>query len=251
MFPLMSGALALVSWRHPFLVYLSAFLILPGIFRTLYEPDRSKSSEIETEHETAMIGIPVIVLIYALGVSVMIAFYMLPVQLPFHLRELVGASPGVTGVVLASVSVAGGIASLLFRRVKRWFSYPGLIALTFSMIGIGNLLIAWSEGYVLVVVGIGLVGLGLGWTNPNLSLWLINGTPERIRGRLVGGMAMGFFLGQFISPIIARPFIETGGYANAYRVTGGVMLALGIAFLLSRLLRPRGKTPHINEDASA
>jgi len=235
--PLLSGVLALITWRHPFLVYLSAFLILPGIVRTIYEPNRDGSTLPATEHETEMIGVPIIVMIYALGVTLMVGFYLLPVQLPFYLRELVGASPGEAGVVLASVSVAGGFASLLFRRVKRLFSYPGFIALTFSMMGGGYLLIARSEGYLLIVVGILLVGLGMGWTNPNLSLWLINGTPERIRGRLVGGMAMGFFLGQFISPIVARPFIAAGGYDYGYRLAGLAMLGIGGAFLLSRLSR--------------
>lgn len=239
--PLASGMLAGVGWSYPFLVYLAALLVLPGILGTVYEPTRHPDEPgaaglpAAPSHSVWLIG-----LIYALAIMTFVAFYMLPVQLPFYLEEVTGGGAKQAGLALAVVSGCAGTASLRFRWIKRGFSSPGLIALTFTLIAAGFLILARAEGYALLGVGIVLSGIGLGWTTPNLSLWLISGAPERIRGRVVGGLGTSVFLGQFLSPIAARPFVRSGGYGHAYAVIGAIMLGIGAVFFVSRLVRKFG-----------
>lgn len=250
-FPLASGVLAGFGWSYPFLVYLAALAVLPGIFASVYEPARqhheaaSGDGAATPAHSLWLVG-----LIYALAIITFVAFYMLPVQLPFYLEELTGGGAKQAGLALAGVSACAGTASLRFRWVKRGFSSPGLIALTFTLIAAGFLLMARAEGYGLLTAGIVLSGIGLGWTTPNLSVWLLNGIPERVRGRFIGGFSTSVFLGQFLSPIAARPFVDVGGYAYAYAAVGWILAGLGGAFALQRLWRRAGKKPTIRASGS-
>ena len=91
----LGGVLADLDWRLPFLIYLFAFVLLPLVLYSLDEPE-----QVESDNETAGLAqLPwgLLSIIYSAGLVLMIIFYTIPVQLPFHLRDSFGASGTLTG----------------------------------------------------------------------------------------------------------------------------------------------------------
>jgi MFS family permease len=97
LFLTLGGILAQQSWHYPFRIYLFAWLIVPLIVLFIFEPHLAepvskRSSHLYivggTEMATQSIPIGVVVVVYGLSMLIQIAFYLIPVQLPFFLKNL-------------------------------------------------------------------------------------------------------------------------------------------------------------------
>ena len=68
---------------------------------------------------------------------------------------------------------------------------------------------------------------GLGLTVPNLSTWLSSFTPPAMRGRVMGGLTAAVFIGQFVSPLVAQPFVNAYGTAGPFLAASVLLAVLG------------------------
>ena len=114
----LGGLLAEVHWRGPFAVYLAAALLVPLAMVTIVEPERGGQAG---AGHGPVVGlsralVAYIAGLYALVITVMIAFYLVPVQLPFHLHEMGIESPGLIGLAIALSSLAGASGSFASPR---------------------------------------------------------------------------------------------------------------------------------------
>ena len=165
----------------------------------------------------------------------MLAFYLIPTQVAFHLRELGVESNTPVGVAVALMTLASAAGSLVYRRLRRRLSSRGIFALNFALMGLGYLLLGLADGYYGALTGLIIAGGGMGLFLPNLNVRLAGLVPEKLRGRAFGGSTTALYLGQFLSPILATPLVNRLNYAGLYLVTGGLM-AIGalVGLLLSR-----------------
>ncbi|MFC6993927.1 MFS transporter [Haladaptatus sp. GCM10025707] len=230
----LAGVLAEISWRVPFLVYATAMLLLPLMAFALPEPDRPKPTAHRPtsihELRRTLVRFPLgsLALIFSLALVSQIIFYMIPVQIPFYLESQTGASATLVGVALTASTFTGGVVSLLYGRIRTVVSVIAIIALTFSFMSIGFIVIGVSQTLLGVVVGLVLVGAGIGVILPNLNTWIAAITPETVRGRALSGLTSAIFFGQFLSPIVIRPVSETIGLSMTF-LSVGVILAGGAA----------------------
>jgi MFS family permease len=178
------------------------------------------------------------VVVYGLTTLSQIAFYLIPVQMPFFLKNLVGAVPSQTGMAIALCTLFAAIASVNYGRIKQHIEFVTFLPLVFGLMGIGYLLIGQSSSWAQVLTGLALCGMGVGFLMPNMSIWLMTTVPEAIRGRALGGLSTAIFLGQFLSPIITQPFAKFLGLGKVYAIVGGVlvMMALSSAIFKTQLL---------------
>jgi len=226
------GVLADIGWRMPFAVFLSSLALLPGVAisirdvrRTEYRPAPRSPSPLPRGR---------IAVIYSTALVGMAVFFLLPVQAPFHLRALFGMSGAEIALVLAGTTALSTTGSLAFARVHPYLGHAGLSAFMFALFGAGYLLLYASGAFLLVLLGLCLVGFAVGFLMPNLNVWLLSGTPEALRGRLVGGITTCAFLGQFVSPLMVRPLIENLDMAGAFGVVGAISLLVAAAFVIRR-----------------
>jgi MFS family permease len=240
LFLTLGGALAQQNWHYPFGIYLFAWLIVPLIFLFILEPDRTPSqpainSESETTKPSAPIGVMAIV--YGLTTISQIAFYLIPVQLPFFLDSLVKASPSQSGMAIALCTLFSAIASVSYGKLKQKMEFVTFLPIIFGLMGIGYLLIGQSSIWAQVLVGLAISGMGLGILMPNMSVWLSSAVPDAMRGRALGGLSTSMFLGQFLSPIVTQPITKSLGLGGVYAFIGGllVFLALGFAIFKSQV----------------
>jgi MFS family permease len=236
----LGGALAQQNWHYPFGIYLFAWLIVPLIALFILEPDRSSSnlplgSETDLASQSTPVGVMVIV--YGLTTLSQIAFYLIPVQLPFFLDGLVQALPTQSGMAIALCTLFSAIASVAYGKLKQRMEFVTFLPAIFGLMGIGYLLIGQSSNWLQVLAGLVISGMGLGILMPNMSVWLSSAVPEAMRGRALGGLSTSMFLGQFLSPIVTQPLTKSMGLGGTYAMTGGalVIVALGFAVFKSQV----------------
>ncbi len=228
-FLLAGGYLADVGWQYPFLIYLFAFVILPGVLFAIDEPDLQPSSNQQSvSAEKIALSLKNIALIYAIAFAGMVVFFLVPVQLPFYLTAA-GVSNSQVGLALALMALVAAIVSLQYQKIKARFSFERISSLVFLTMGLGYVTLAISANFSIVLLGLLIAGVGLGLLMPNMNVWLVSIIPAKVRGRAIGGLATFIFLGQFFSPIIAQPIVQQIGLAGVYGLAGGLALLLAVA----------------------
>ena len=184
----LAGVLADIGWRVPFLVYTVALVLLPAMAFALPEPDRREptgdrpTSTDDLRRTLTRFPLKTLALIGALGLVGQIIFYMIPVQMPFYLEAQTGVSGTLIGTALAVSTGAGGVASLLYGRIRRSVSVIGIVALTFTFMSIGYIVIGVSGTLPRIVAGLAIAGAGSGFLLTNLNAWTAAITPETVRG---------------------------------------------------------------------
>jgi MFS family permease len=231
----LGGFVADLNWRFPFLIYLMALILLPCAIIFLPEPQRS-SPQTATTGPSIPSKFPLMAVAITYGIALIsqIVFYLIPVQLPFYLKQIANANASQSGLAIALATLFSAISSLNYRRVKAKLDFTTIYGIAFINIALGYGLIGWAVNYPVVGLGLILTGLGLGLLMPNMNFCLTSITSDNLRGRVLSGITTSFFLGQFLSPLISQPLSKSIGLGNTYGaaallmvgLTGGVMLLL-------------------------
>jgi len=229
-FIIAGGWLADFSWRGPFLVYATAFLLLPISMWVLHEPDHIADQGTEQAIMDKPFRPSIVLIIYTTAFLIMGLFYMIPVQLPFYLRQDPSVSNLMVGVAIASYTVMAGMLSLGYRWVRARWSFPWIYAIGFTFMGLGYGVVALSDSYAQVMGGMLLSGVGGGFLFPNTGLWVAAVAPARLRGRLMGGLTTAYFLGQFSSPFLLQPLTSDGSLGLAFGLAAVFMGGLACIF---------------------
>ena len=224
------GFIADLNWRSPFAIYLSAWVILIAIALTIYEPKRQGHDRTASVNKPSM-PMGVLAMIYGVALFYMVAFYLIPVQLPFYLQSFENSSASASGLAIAASTLASAIASLRYGFVKERLGFVSIVVTAFGIAAIGYVVIGIAGSYNAVLVGLIIAGLGFGLLMPNLNVWLSSIIPDSLRGRALGGLTTFFFLGQFLSPLISQPVTNIVGLGRTYVFTGIALLLVAIAFL--------------------
>lgn len=228
LFLTLGGFLADLNWRSPFLIYLMALVLVPLVFMFLPEPKLQTSSSQNPGNttETQKLPVKLILITYAIAIVTQIVFYLIPVQLPFHLKELLQANASQSGLAIALATLFSAVASINYRRIKSRLSFNAIYGVSFVNLALGYTIISLAKNYSVVLIGLGIAGVGLGLLMPNMNLCLTTVTPDALRGRILSGITTSFFLGQFVSPFISQPLSKTYGFANTYGIAAMVMALL-------------------------
>lgn len=227
MFLSLGGFLADVNWRMPFLIYLLALLIFPLVVFVLSEPDRTLEIQGLGEDVTAVFPWRIAGVTYAAAFLSQIVFYLIPVQLPFYLKQLVNANASQSGLAIAFATLFSAASAIAYKQIKARLSFVGIYAIAFLAMAVGYFVIGFSLTYSMVLVGLAVAGAGLGLLMPNMNVCLTSAVPSSLRGRVLGGLTTAFFLGQFVSPILSQPISGAVGLDVTYRFAGGLMVGMG------------------------
>lgn len=193
---LLSGVLAVYSWRYSFGVYgaslavlLLALLFLPESgTRTVRREDRSR--------------LPNAVYGWALSAFLlMLGFYAIPVNLAIFLEQNALGDASAAGVTIAIVTACGFVAGLSFATVQAVLG-PLLPSLLFALSGLGYFLLSQAGSLPGVWLAAVAVGLGLGWTMPLLFTGATRAGGSGMGVQTMAVVTSMIFLGQFLSPLV-------------------------------------------------
>jgi MFS family permease len=236
----LGGILADAGWHVPFWVYLASLLILPTAITVLFEPKRQRASDIPAGD--GVFPKTLLFTIYILAFLHMIVFYLGPTQMPFLLVEVGKLKPSQTGYAMGLFTLAGAVVALNYARLKTHFTFSQLAAFGLALLGAGWIMSGLATGLLQMLAGFVISGLGGGMLIPNWTTWVSSFAPAHLRGRLLGGLTTGIFLGQFFSPLLAQPFIAAFGLGEVIAGFGVFAVLLGLGML--------GQAQLITRDAS-
>jgi len=228
------GLLADFSWRLPFLVYAFSIIVLILTFFYIYEPE-ILSDKVVRQKQPANKQIKKIGLVYVTSFIGMIFFYMIPTQIPFLLLNMADISNSSVGYSISLAILAGAILSINYGKIRLKFNFFQIYSITFSLMGLGFLIISFSNSYIGILSGLIIAGFGTGLLMPNSNLWLVSLAPQNKRGRMVGFLNLFVYSGQFLSPILVFPLIKWQSVYFAFGTAGIIMLLLAIYFLLKNI----------------
>ena len=171
--------------------------------------------------------------IYLTAFAGLLAFYMIPVQIPFYLNEYFGSDGTTVGLTIALVTLTSSMSSLFYGRVRKKLTIPRIYMVLLLIYGSGFFGMGMAHTLSVLQLFAALSGLGLGMFMVNTNAWLMSRVPPARRGRAAGMLTMGMFLGMFCSPIAVHPIVVTVGAGHSFSVVGGLMLLTSAAIAVS------------------
>jgi MFS family permease len=229
LFLVLGGILADVSWRYPFLIYLSSLLVLPLTIIFLREPAVVQKRNEAIQHLKAP---PIIWLLFFNIMVMWIIFFFIPVQIPFYLKLIGVEKNSLIGAAIAISTLFSAMSSFSYSKIKARLSFLAIFSIGYLLMAAGFICIAFSTTYVLVIVAMMLCGLGMGMMIPNTNMWVMKIAPPEIRGKEIGKLTTFWFLGQFLSPVIIAPVLKNLSLSSTFMMASGFLFLLSLGFLL-------------------
>ncbi|RDI44411.1 MFS transporter [Nocardia mexicana] len=233
-FLLGGGALADLDWRMVFLVYLLGSLLIVPTLAYLQNAVPAKhpvgQGGTTTPSVRARVAAPLVAML--LG---QIAFYAVPVQVPFLVEDEFGAGALASGTVIAAMVFTMGMVALQFARLRPLADEHTLMALSYLAIALGLLVMSVAGTLYVLTLGLFVMAAGVGLIMPNAGNWVVTVAPEHLRGRYSGRLTTAMFLGQFVSPIVTQPVADALGIQPTFAVLAAAALPVAaVYFVLGR-----------------
>ena len=234
----LGGILADISWRVPFLLYFFSIVVLPFAYLFLKEP--SNTSEVKSDNK--LVKSPAIIWFVFINVMLMwVLFFIIPVQIPFHLKSIGIEKNALIGIAIASSTFFSAIGAISYSKIKDKLGFKQIFGIGYFLMAIAFVCISYGNSYAMVMIAMLLAGLGMGVMIPNANIWVMQLAPPEIRGREIGRLTTFWFIGQFLSPLILLPFLDTMSHSQLFFVLAAILLGLSILLFSLHLITPKPK----------
>jgi MFS family permease len=225
----LGGFLSDLSWRYPFLIYLSSLLVLPLTIMFLHEPAVATKT-MGAKHNVR--SPPIIWVLFINTMLMWIIFFLIPAQVPFHLKAMGVEKNSMLGAAIATSTAFSAVSSFSYSRIKGRLAFLPVFSIGFLLMAAGFLCLSASATYGWVIVAMILCGLGMGIMIPNTNIWIMKIAPPEVRGRVIGKLTTFWFFGQFISPIIAFPVLKMLSLPSTFMLAAGFLFLMSVGFLI-------------------
>ena len=240
-FLVLAGWLAALSPLGPFVIYGIALVYLPVMLFGLTRAGRMAGGAQPAATEGEGGWVATLALVVFLAGMCFVCFYLLPTQAPYFLATLGHPEPQAAGLLMGSMTLAGGTVSLFFGPVRLRLGRAGTPALGFLCFAAGFLLFSAAAGFGMTLAGAACIGAGGGLLMPTFLGLAVEVAPAHRRGLAAGAITTSVFAGQFASPLLSTPLIASHGYPATFALTGGLLILLALIALTG--LRPRRDRP--------
>lgn len=261
------GALAGLGWRSVFLVYLLAAVLAVPAWRFLpsHRPDAGPGTDESTAGKAAgktaedtdegagrsgsgrragrhRLPGAVVAALAAMTLG-QVAFYSVPVQIPFLVEDHFHDSSVMSGAVIATQTLTTGVVALRFAFFRRLAGEYSLVAAAFTAIAAGYVVLFAAPHVAVLFAGMVVMGFGLGVLMPTLNNWVISQAPEHVRGRYSGYLTTALFLGQFLAPVLVQPVAQGLGIQPAFAVIAVGCAGIALAYAAGSVRGRHGGPP--------
>ena len=236
----LGGFLADISWRVPFLLYAFSLFILPAALLYLKEPVLV-GNDVNAGGSSAVRSPSIIWLVFINVLIMWLLFFIIPVQIPFYLKEIGIEKNSLVGIAIGVSTLFSAISSISFARIKDRLNFQQIFALGYFLMALAYAAIAYGNSYGMVLLGMILAGLGMGLMIPNANVWVMQLAPTEIRGREIGKLTTFWFTGQFLSPLLLLPFLKYVTQSELFYILGSILLLLSLSFLILHLMSKRSR----------
>jgi MFS family permease len=240
------GALGELGWRWPFLAYAGGLTVTIAALSGLQEPVRRASAAENVREKPAadarnpLKWFPLWFMPLALVMGAVT--YLPAIYLPFVAKDIGITSPAILSAVMLADSLLGAGMALLFGWSQRRMSSVGAFMFSFSCSGIGMLVVSQARGGPMLVVGMLIFGLGLGWFVPNLMISISRRVTQDQQGRAVGIIKAAHYLASPLGVLAVEPIARAFGPRAAMLASAVASLSVVLCFLVISAGRLRAPT---------
>lgn len=228
-FPL-TGALASVHWRLPFMIHLCALLVLPLAF-AIPRQRRAAARAVEPRKPSAvprrLSASPALV---AMAAFVGLIMVIGPIFAPFYLQSIGITDPFLVALPLSTMSVASLIVTSNYGRLHARFGTTAIFAVILLLVGGGLLIAGFSTTLPLFACGMFGVSCGVAMFTPNVGA-AISATADD-PGRGIGLAMSAMFVVQAAFPFIGEGIRMVAGPRGVFLGFGMTALLLGLSFAI-------------------
>lgn len=236
------GILSGISWRYPFAVYGIGALLALVAWKSLSEPDpvAAHGDGHGALQPTPWLSLFVVYMTALIGIS---AFFLIPVNIAFLLKERLAWEGAKVGLLMASSTGISAIVAWKYLRIKELLGRKRVFVLTFFSMALAMFILSQADTLGWFLVGMVFNGIGIGCMFPNTSGVVLELAPPHMRGRAIGLLSSFFFLGQFLSPVFTGVLVgPMGGVGGVFQVSSLVLLSLGLFYLAAVVKRSVAKS---------
>ncbi|HEY9822772.1 MAG TPA: MFS transporter [Candidatus Sericytochromatia bacterium] len=247
-FPLIGGWVGSLHWQYAFYLYGLGLPLALLAALLLKEKSPAKSREKATAKDSAVklttvLGHPYTVRILLALTLASVAMYAVVIYAPLYLKETIGASTVLNGIVLATRAIgAAAISAVGIRWLEKTLGTAKAIALGCGLMAVTLTTIPLLHQLTWILLAAVLFGVGFGIVLPTLYGTLANLAPtEQKSSVLAMGTGVGF-LGQFLSPILLAPVLGYGGLEGVFYAAALISLLTGLLLVELRTIGTMGKS---------
>lgn len=143
------------------------------------------------------------------------------------------------GVVISSLIFAAAVGALVGGKVSDAIGRRTTIIVLAVMFFVGVLVVVFSPGFTMLVVGRIILGLAVGGASTVVPVYLAELAPFEIRGSITGRNELAIVVGQFTAFVVNYVLFATLGHvAGVWRIMFGVCALPAIALFVGMLRMP-------------
>ena len=243
-YPLIGGALALVSWRYPFLLPLIALPVALLVVVALKNPEPEHSDTLGRylrQMATTFLKTEIVVMLFAGFIVFVLLYGGLIAYLPFFLERDFGTTPFEFGIVLAANSAAGAAASMALGALAKRFSRKGIVLFAFAMMSFPMMAIPFMPSLWLIAMWIAMIGAAMSVGLAIIQAQLAEMAQLEQRAAVMAINGMMFRLGQTVGPVTMGVFLALAGMEAVF--VGAGLIGILTGFLLAVFMHRDGETP--------
>lgn len=159
---------------------------------------------------------------------------------PFLLRDLGITSPSSIAFVLMADTATAATLGFLFGVSRKRLSERAALMIAYSATAVGGLVVATATAYQMVMVGMAVSGMGVGWFMPSLMTMLGLRVKTHQQGRGAGLVKSANYLATPLCVVIAEPLFRAfGPRAPLAMVT---VLSVGLLVLIGASMARRARS---------
>jgi predicted MFS family arabinose efflux permease len=242
-YPSIGGALALLSWRAPFLLpALGVPVALLALF-VLDSPRPPPPARLAAYLRATLRTVrsrAVLALLAASLLTFVLLFGPYLTYMPILLRDRFATSSFFIGLLMSAGSLTTAAISAQLGRLTRRFAPHRLIHVAFVLYALSLALVPLATNPWFLVLPAMLFGAGQGINLPSILTLLAGAAPTEQRGLFMSVNGMVLRVGQSLGPLAMGLAVSAG--LDVPFSSGALLALLGAAGLML-VLRPTGKLP--------
>jgi len=234
LFPLLGGWLGNINWRFTFGLYsLGIPLAVVVVVMLRQQTQPTKVNQIASNKLGRVLGDRrVIGLLLTLGVA-SIVMYTVVIYAPLYFKATMNAGAALNGIILAARAIGAAIISAFAaQRLLQSLGTARATAVGFALMAVTLATLPLLKQLYLILFMAGIFGAGFGIVLPSLYSALADVAPVNLRSSILALGTGAGFLGQFFSPILLSPVLDSSGLPAVFYTAASLSAAIAIPLIL-------------------
>jgi MFS family permease len=228
-YPAIGGALAMLGWYYPFILFIIAIPVGLLVLFSLKNPEPRKEPHLKEYLISAWQSIKnrqAVGLFVASTVTFIILLGAYLTFLPLLIGESFGASPFIIGIIISSTFLIAAFTSSQMGKLAKIYSERNLLKASFILCALALFIIPFVSNLWLLLIPTIIFGIAHGINGTSRETLLAGSAPMRHRAAFMSVNQMVLSLGQTLGPLIMGAIFGIWGIGGVFYASAGFSIAM-------------------------